>query len=173
MVRPSPGDERGAAGSTALMVAGAALVTVSLVLTFGHVGRSATTTVSSTSTAAHSAETPAAFLDELAGAMRSGNVDFMVARLNPAVIAHYGRASCRQAVVSYIDPTAAFTLQSASPPADYTYTVSGTSVVVPDTITAQATFTRQGHPGPVTAHLSRTSKGELTWFTDCSASPGG
>jgi hypothetical protein len=155
------------------MVAGAALVTVSLVLTFGHVGRSATTTVSSTSTAAHSAETPAAFLDELAGAMRSGNVDFMVARLNPAVIAHYGRASCRQAVVSYIDPTAAFTLQSASPPADYTYTVSGTSVVVPDTITAQATFTRQGHPGPVTAHLSRTSKGELTWFTDCSASPGG
>jgi len=92
----------------------------------------------------------------------------ILTRLNPAVIARYGVGACRTIVATYTDPTAAFSVQSTSSPADYTYTAAGVTSVIPNTITAQVTFTKKGQPMPLTVHLSRTNAGKLTWYTDCS-----
>jgi hypothetical protein len=160
-----------------LVIVGAAVIVVSVALTLGNVGATSTRTVSRSNggsvSAPGSAETPAAFLNKLATAMRQGNVDFMVSRLNPAVIARYGSPECRTAVAAYTDPTAAFSVQSTSSPADYNYTAAGVTTVIPGTITLQAIFTHQGQPNPLTVHLSRTGAGILTWYTDCSPNSNG
>jgi len=154
------------------MAAGALVVAASLVLTLGTVGgttnRTVTTSVhTSTSTPP---ETPVAFLDELATAMRTGDVAFLVSRLNSAVISRYGESSCRAAVATYTDPTAAFVVQATSSPNDYHYRAADRTTVIPETITARATFTHDGQPVAVVVHLSRTKSGSLSWFTDCLSS---
>lgn len=169
--------ETGAIVPKVLVIVGAAVMVVSVALTLGNVGSTSARTVSRSNggsvPAPGSVETPAAFLNQLATAMRQGNVDFMVSRLNPAVIARYGTPECRTAVATYTDPTAAFSVQSTSSPADYTYTAAGVTTVIPNTITLQAMFTHQGQPTPLTVHLSRTGAGILTWYTDCSPNPNG
>ncbi len=172
-----PQPDTGAIVPKLLVIVGAAVMVASVALTLGNVGATSTRTVSrsngGTASAPGSVETPEAFLNKLATAMRQGDVDFMVSRLNPSVIARYGSAECRTAVATYTDPTAAFSVQSTSSPSDYTYTAAGVTTVIPDTITLQATFTHQGQPAPLTVHLSRTGDGILTWYTDCSPNPSG
>ncbi len=159
-----------------LATLGALVVVLGLVLTFSKVGGTTTQTVTrSVATnggGTSSAETPAAFLNMLASAIRSGDVQFMVTRLNPAVIAAYGSSACQKTVATYTDPTAAFSVGSTGSPAAYSYTVDGKTRIVPDTITAQVIFTQQGKAAPETIHLSRRSDGKLTWYTACTA-PGG
>jgi hypothetical protein len=159
------------------MIVGAAVMVVSVALSLGNVGATTTRSIARSSgggvSTPGSVETPAAFLNQLAAAMRQGDVNFMLSRLNPAVIARYGSPACRTAVATYTDPTAAFSIQSTSPPADYTYTAAGSTSVIPDTTTLQATFTHQGQPNPVTVHLSRTRTGILTWYTNCSPTSNG
>lgn len=158
--------------AAALLVAlGAGLMVAGVALTLGKVGATTTTTTSSQRAAASSAapapETATGFLDQLAGAIRSGDVSFMASRLNPAVIAHYGASACRATVATYADPTAAFSVQSVSAPADYRYVVGGAAKVIPDTLTLHVTFTQHGTPAPEVIHLSRTPQGTLTWYTNC------
>ncbi len=168
-IRPHRRSEAGGLTGHVLMAVGALLVVVSLVLTLGTIGKTTHRTVSTSVASSTSAptQTAAGFLDDLASAMRTGNVDFMVSALNPAVIARYGESSCRAAVATYTDPTAAFSVQSTSPPADYSYRAAGRASVIPDTITAKVTFTHDGQPVPVVVHLSQTKNGKLSWFTDC------
>ena len=174
---PSRRPDTGGIVPKLLVIVGAAVMVVSVALTLGKVGATSTRTVSRSNggpvSAPGSVETPAAFLNELAAAMRQGDANFMFSRLNSAVIARYGSPACRTAVTTYTDPTAAFTIQSTSSPSDYTYTAAGVTTVVPDTITLQAIFTHQGQPNPVTVHLSRIRSGILTWYTDCSPNSNG
>lgn len=160
-----------------LVILGAAVMVVSVALTLGNVGATATRTTARSNggsvSAPGSVETPAAFLNKLAAAMRQGDVNFMLSRLNPVVIAGFGSLACRTAVATYTDPTAAFAIQSTSSPSDYTYTAAGVTTVIPDTIALKAIFTHQGQPNPVTVHLSRTRSGVLTWYTDCSPNSNG
>jgi len=151
------------------MAAGALVVSASLVLTLGTVGGTTHRTVATSVHASTSTppETPVAFLDELASAMRTGDVAFMDSRLNAAVISRYGEGSCRAAVATYTDPTANFVVHAASLPGVYHYRAADRTTVVPDTITARATFTHDGQPAAVVVHLSRTKSGTLSWFTDC------
>src|SRR5271163_3018600 len=88
--------EAGSTTGTLLMAAGALVVSASLVLTLGTVGGTTHRTVATSVHASTSTppETPVAFLDELASAMRTGDVAFMDSRLNAAVISRYGEGSC-------------------------------------------------------------------------------
>jgi hypothetical protein len=174
---PARRSDSGGSYAKLLVTAGALLMVLSVALTFAKVGATTTRTVSRS--VVHSAptttsvESPTSFLDQLAQAMRSGDVNFMVSRLNPAVIARYGSAACRTAAGTYADPTAAFAVQSVSSPGDYTYTAAGTTSVIPNSITAQVTFTHKGPAVPITAHLSRSDAGTWTWYTNCSPPPSG
>lgn len=113
-------------------------------------------------------ETPQRFLDELAQAMRSGDVDFMAARLAPAVIARFGDTACRAAVARFTDPTAAFIVIHVAPPAPYVYTTDTRSTTVPGTLAVTSDQTHQGTIMEVTVHLTPVGD-QLRWFTDCSA----
>jgi hypothetical protein len=156
--------------ATLLVTLGAVLMVAGIALTLGKVGATTTTTRSqpaAASSAAPAHETAAAFLNQLAAAIRSGDVTLMESRLNPAVIADYGASACRATVATYTDPTAAFSVQSASAPADYRYVVGGVAKVIPDTLTLHVSFTQHGTSAPEIIHLSRTPNGTLTWYTDC------
>ena len=122
-----------------LAALGALVVVLGLVLTFSKVGGTTTQTVTrSVATnggGTSSAETPAAFLNMLASAIRSGDVQFMVTRLNPAVIAAYGSSACRKTVATYTGSDGAFSIGSTGSPTAYSYTVDGKTRIVPDTIT--------------------------------------
>jgi hypothetical protein len=164
--------ERGGVAAALLVALGAGLMVVGVALTLGKVGATTTTNTTSSRHAASASlapahETATAFLNELAGAIRSGDVTFMESRLNPAVIAHYGASACRATVAKYTDPTAAFGVLSVSAPADYRYVVAGVTKVIPDTLTLHVAFTQHGTAAPEVIHLSRTSKGTLSWYTDC------
>jgi hypothetical protein len=174
---PSRQSDTGGILPKVLVLLGAAIMVVSVALTLGNVGATTTRTTARSNGGSASApgavETPTAFLNQLASAMRQGDVNFMLSRLNSAVIARYGSPACRAAVATYTDPTAAFAIQSTSSPSDYTYTAAGVTTVIPDTIALQAIFTHQGQPNPVTVHITRIRSGVLTWYTDCSPNSNG
>ncbi len=162
--------DRGGVLVALLVTLGVVLMVAGVALTLGKVGATTTTTRSqptASSSAAPAHETATAFLNQLAAAIRSGDVTFMESRLNPAVIAHFGASACRATVATYTDPTAAFSVQSASAPADYSYVVAGVTKVIPNTLTAHVTFTQRGTSAAEIIHLSRMPNGTLTWYTSC------
>ena len=124
-------------------------------------------------TAAHpsasGAETPAAFLDILAAALRNGDDNFLLTRLNPAVIDRFGSSTCKRSVASLHDPTARFVVDSVSGPAPYEWHTDNRTTTVPGTLTVTADRTRSNQTSRVTLHLTPVD-GKLTWFTDCALS---
>jgi hypothetical protein len=154
-----------------LVTLGGVLMMVGLALTLGKIGSSTTTSRSHlnapSAATATTQETATAFLSHLATAIRSGDVTFMVSRLNPKVIADYGASACRATIATYRDPTAAFSVQSTSAPANYDYVVAGLTKVIPDTLTLHVSFTQHGTSTPEVIHLSRIPNGTLTWYTNC------
>jgi hypothetical protein len=157
---------------TILVGTGVAVVAVSAALTFGKVGAGASPTSSSAagSTPAQP-EDPAAFLQRLANALRTGDATFLFDRLNPAVVQRFGASACHTHVAGLTDPTAGFTVQAVGQPGAFAYTTGGQTIVVANTVPIQAIVTLHGTATPETIHLARLASGQLTWFTDCSSTP--
>ena len=132
-------------------------------------GASATVTsaaVTST-TASNGDEAVQDFLDRLADAVRSGDVDFQVERLHPAVIDRYGEDQCRSFFESRTDPTRAYAVTSVAPdPQPFDYATDGGSETIDGTTVVHATVTQDGQTGPATLHLAELDD-ELTYFVDC------
>ena len=138
--------------------------------------RPATTASSATTTATTTAttlarETPAAFLDALGAAFRSGDDTFLVARLHPVVLEHFSEAVCRQHASTIHDATARFTVTSVGAPAPFDYTAGGKTTTVPDAFEVEVDWLRHGEPIHTTLHLAPVGE-RLAWFTDCSAAGG-
>lgn len=129
---------------------------------------SATTETTATTTATTvAAETPDEFLDQLADAFRSGDIEFKLARLHPAVIERFGEDACRAYFESLpADPTAAFVVIAVSGPDDYEWTLDGETRVVPETLAVDVTRTANGAAQAATIHLTAVD-GQLRWYTDC------
>jgi hypothetical protein len=144
-------------------VLGAALLALSLVLTFTKASATSTTTVKVTGALTQ----PASFLDNLAVALRSGDVTYLQAHLDPAVVARYGGSACGAHLARLTDPTAAFSVQSVSPPMPYVYATPSGSTTVPQTLSIVTRTTSHGSTSTATVHLARLPSGALAWFTAC------
>jgi hypothetical protein len=112
-------------------------------------------------------ETPQQFLDKLAQAVRDGDVNFQLDRLNEATISRYGKDACRTELGTRTDPTRRYTVKSVSPQKQpYDYASDRQSVTIPDTTTVEADVVTQGQTQPVTLHLVEKN-GRFTYLTDC------
>lgn len=111
-------------------------------------------------------ESPATFLSELASAIRTGDVTFLVSRLHPAVIQRFGIAACQAKLNTTADPTARFTVQSVSAPTTYTWTTDTRTTQVPDTISVAVTRVSFGQTSSGIVHIAAVN-GQQRWFTNC------
>jgi len=112
-------------------------------------------------------ETPEQFLDELATAVRGGDVSFQLSRLHPAVIGRYGTDQCRADIVTRTDPSRRYVVKSVSPTArPYEYASDGQSVTIAEAITVEADVVDHGQTQPVTLHLAKADGG-YAYFSDC------
>ena len=106
------------------------------------------------------------FLNEIDAAVRSGNVDLRLARLNPAVIARYGEQQCRDFLAGQQDATRKDTVKKVGKPESYEYASDNQSATVPDALPVQVRATIKGKKGDRNIHLARVN-GQLTYFIDC------
>jgi hypothetical protein len=107
------------------------------------------------------------FLNQLDAAVRQCNIDFRVARLNPAVIDRYGEQQCRDFLGGQpTDNTRRDRVKRVGKPEAFEYDTDTLSVTIPDAISVQVRETRMGKKGDRNLHLARVN-GELTYFVDC------
>ncbi len=106
------------------------------------------------------------FLNEIDAAVRSGNADRRLARLNPAVIARYGEQQCRDFLAGQHDPTRKDTVTKVGKPESFQYASDNQSAVIPDALPVQVRETNKGKKGDRNIHLARVN-GQLTYFIDC------
>ena len=106
------------------------------------------------------------FLNELDAAVRSGNVDLRLARLNPAVIARYGEQQCRDFLANTQDVTRKDKVKKVGKPETYEYTTDKVSATIPDSLPVLTKETNKGKKGDRNIHLARVN-GQLTYFIDC------
>jgi hypothetical protein len=168
---------RGPRWPVALIVAGVvAIVVGSLGLTFGWGstdGRPGVPTAESAASGSFAApsttttsEQPAAFLASFVQALRSGDANFLVDRLDPAVIARYGTEQCRASVPRLFDSTAALTLRSTTGPAAFEYVTDGKSAAVQDVYSLEVDGIVGGQSATREYHVALVD-GRFLIFFDC------
>ena len=150
-------------GGIAALAAGLAVIGLSVGLMLARVG--ATTTTKPTGPPAP--EAPSAFLAQLGAALRQGDVDVLLSRLDPAVIQRFGVNACRAHLSQLRDPTASFSVLSTGTPGVYVFATGSQRTEVPDTVPVSVRFTERGVTRTETVHLARLASGRLAWFTDC------
>ena len=106
------------------------------------------------------------FLNELDAAVRAGNVDVRLARLNPAVIARYGEQQCRDFLAGQQDATRKDTVKKVGKPERFEYATDNQSATVADSLPVQVRETNKGKKGDRNIHVARVN-GQLTYFIDC------
>jgi len=114
------------------------------------------------------AETVASFLARWTAAFRAGDTAFLLARLNPIVIARYGEPACLQAINRQVDPAEVNVLRGTSGPAPWTWVASDLTARVADVYAATIDRTYRGETTLVTFHFALVN-GTLTWFDACGA----
>ena len=106
------------------------------------------------------------FLNEVDAAVRSGNVDLRLARLNPAAIARYGEQQCRDFLAGQQDATRKNRVKKVGKPETYEYATDNQSATIADALPVQVRATIKGKKGDRNIHLARVN-GQLTYFIDC------
>lgn len=106
------------------------------------------------------------FLDELDAAVREGNTDVRLARLNPAVIQRYGEDQCRSFLAGQQDTTRRNKVERVGKPRNYAYATDNLSVTVPDTLPVFVHATNNKKKGERNLNIARVN-GQLTYFIDC------
>ena len=106
------------------------------------------------------------FLNEVDAAVRAGNVDLRLARLNPAVIARYGEPQCRDFLAGQQDATRKDKVKKVSKPESFEFATDNQSATVTDSLPVQVRETNKGKKGDRNIHLARVN-GQLTYFIDC------
>ena len=107
------------------------------------------------------------FLDQLDAAVRDGNIDFRVARLNPAVTDRYGQQQCRDFLAGQPhDKTRRDRVKQVGKPESFDYATDSLSLTIPDAIPVLVRETRMGKKADRDLHLAHVG-GQLTYFIDC------
>ena len=121
---------------------------------------------STTSTTLATHEDPTQFLDALAHALRTGDTNFLVGRLNPAVVTRYGSAQCLGALAGARDTSATFTVKQAGDPVDFDWTTDGKTVSIAETVSVDVDRVQRGVTESATLHIVEVG-GRFTWLVDC------
>jgi hypothetical protein len=121
---------------------------------------------STTTTTPQPAEDPAQFLAALAGAFRAGDTNYLMSRLNPAVIGRYGNPQCLSTLATAQDPSAEFVVKTVSEPAEFAWTTDERTVPVADTLTVEVDRVQRGVTQAAVLHVTPVN-GQFTWFVDC------
>jgi hypothetical protein len=112
------------------------------------------------------AEDPAQFLLALGNAFRVGDTNFLMSRLNPAVIGRYGTPQCLSTLATAQDPSAEFIVKTVSEPIEFAWTTDERTVTVPGTLTVEVDRVQRGVTQAAALHLTAVD-GQFTWFVDC------
>lgn len=163
----------------AILGVGIATMAVSILGVTFEWGKETTVTADRTTTTSENKpgmpETVNEFAKKWQQAFRSGDVDFLVARLHPAPIERYGEAACRESIKRQTpDPGWTITVKKVSELGLYDYTSDQLSTVVNGvyTVTAVRQTGRGSQTGqespPVESdiHLALV-EGKVRWFSDC------
>lgn len=122
-------------------------------------------------------ETVSEFAKKWQQAFRSGDVDFLVARLHPSTIERYGEAVCRESVKRQTpDPGWTIRVKKVSELGLYDYTSDQLSTVVNGVYTVTAVRQtglasqtgQKSPPAESDIHLALV-EGKVRWFSDCGA----
>jgi len=107
------------------------------------------------------------FLNQLDAAVRRGDTDFRIARVNPAVIERYGEQQCRDFLAGQPqDKTRRDRVKRVGRPESFEYDTDNLSVTIADATPVLVRETRLGKKADRGLHLARVN-GELTYFIDC------
>ncbi len=121
---------------------------------------------SSTSTTLSAGEAPAQFVDALGNALRTGDTNFLVGRLNPAVVTRYGSAQCLGALAGARDTSATFTVKQVGDPVDIDGTTDGKTVSIAESVSVDVDRVQRGVTESATLHIVEVG-GRFTWLVDC------
>ena len=107
------------------------------------------------------------FLNQRNAAVRQGNTDLRVAKLNTAVIQRYGEQQCRDFLAGQpADKTRRDRVKQVGKPESFEYDTDNLSVTIPDAIPVLVRETRLGKKSDRDLHLA-PANGGLTYFIDC------
>lgn len=136
---------------------------------------SVTRATTTTEKGSKTAETVNEFAAKWQKAFRSGDVDFLIARLHPAVIERYGDAACRVSINRQApDPGWKITVEKVSELGLYEYASDGLSTMINSAYTVTAVRESKSQVQGQTGTSQTTSDihlalvdGKLRWFSDC------
>jgi hypothetical protein len=113
-------------------------------------------------------QTPEQFVATLEAALRSGDAEYLLARLHPAVIERYGTDACRTAMQNFSnDPTAAVRVRTVgSTPITFDYNQDGISTMIAGAIPVDVDLTTRGVTTSPRLHVAYVGD-EPRWFSDC------
>lgn len=109
-------------------------------------------------------ESAEAFVTAFSTALSTGDAKFLLNRLNPAVIERYGSQTCARYLRTFPRTTLAFV--KAHAPQTYAWVTDGQSIDVPNTVTVDVDYTRDGSTSQQSVHIAEVD-GRFTWFADC------
>ena len=163
----------------ALLGVGIATITVSFLGTTFEWGKKTTVATARATTTTEkgrkTAETVNEFTKKWQGAFRSGDIDFLLARLHPASIERYGEAACTESIKRQSpDPGWTITVKKVSDLGVYDYASDALSTVVNGVYTVTviretgrpSQTGQESPPAESDIHLALV-EGKLRWFSDC------
>jgi hypothetical protein len=128
-----------------------------------------TTTESVTTVHIRPAEAPQQFLSSFTTALRDGDRNFLLDRMDPAVIERYSTAQCQTKTRTLLDPGAQLQLLRVTGPEVYEYSSSGQTTRVGQVYTFNVTGSLYGTSATRDLHFALVD-GKFRFFTDCGAS---
>ena len=108
------------------------------------------------------------FYAALTFAIRTTEVDPMIALLHPAVLDRYGEAACRTWFAGLSDPGFDVVVHGIASIGAWEYVTDGVSTTVADAWFVDADITANGETARRELHVAPDpTDGDLRWFTDC------
>jgi hypothetical protein len=108
----------------------------------------------------------AAFMPQLADALRTGDAAFQIAHLHPDTLARYGGAQCLQELSGRADPTISITVVEIGPPEAWDYETDGLATKIEEAVPVTVDMTMDGVAARRVLHVT-VDAGVVRWFTDC------
>lgn len=106
------------------------------------------------------------FLAMFEAAMKSGDLEFLMERLHPAVIDRYGESACSAYLERVVDPDFSVEVGEINPPSAWNYDQDGVEEMIEEAWSAQVAISAGGQAQETLAHYAM-HEGTLRWFTDC------
>jgi hypothetical protein len=108
----------------------------------------------------------AAFMPQLAEALRTGDAAFQIAHLHPDTLARYGGAQCQRELPDLADPTVEITVFEIGPPEGWDYETDGLATRIEAAVPVTVDMTMEGVTARRVLHVT-VDAGVVRWFTDC------